>query len=536
MRKILAWRPDVLVLSLWAIVVGGTIVRFVGLDFGLPLTIKSDEGLVVDTARGMVERRSFEPGRFEWPNHLGIMATYLAFVFITPLWHGMLVEQAINEVEIGYFHLIARGVTAAFGVATIFLAYYIGKRFHKIVGVFAAALFAFMPHYVEESHYATPDVPLTAAVLAVVLAAMVYVNKPTMPMLLVMSLMTTLSIMAKYPGALGTVVIAAVVIAAAIRDRAWLRIPGHGIISALSVGVFLFILTPEMFTNRHVVLRRITNEARGTHLGADGLTFTEKLGFYAGNYFGYTGVIILVFSIAGVWFVIKNWRLDAIPLFIGGVFWVALSTLGLHWARWGLPMYITPLLLAALGAYFLLNLARSATKARRAATIGFAVVGGFALVTQVLASVATTGTFLREDTRQIALKDFDTRGITDQNTIYEGYTPFRARWFDTIFDDVVVRDGTVNVRDPDVRYVLLSSSMYGRFMAESERFPRENLIYELLDKDYELITTYRAESPGVSFPFSNIRAIAALQSLANTNQGATGGPTMKLYSVPNQSR
>jgi 4-amino-4-deoxy-L-arabinose transferase-like glycosyltransferase len=191
----------------------------------------------------------------------------------------------------------------------IILAYFIGKRFHRIAGVFAAAFVAFLPPYVEESHYATPDIVLTAAILAGVLAAMVYVSKPTIPLLLVTSLMATLSIMAKYPGALLTLVIAAVVIAAAIRDRAWLRIASHGAISIFAVGLFLFILSPVMFTNRHVVLRRITHEARSTHLGADGLTFPEKLIFYASNYFSATGVILLVLSIAGVWFLIRHWKL-----------------------------------------------------------------------------------------------------------------------------------------------------------------------------------------------------------------------------------
>lgn len=533
MRKTSNWRPDVVTLSLFAVLLGGTAVRFVGLDFGLPLTIKSDEGLVVDTAIDMVARRSFEPGTLAWPNHLGIMATYLAFVFVTPVWHGMLVEQAINEIEIGYFHLVARSVTASFGVVGIVLAYFIGKRFHRIVGIFAAAFVAFMPPYVAESHYATPDIVLTTAVLAGVLASMVYVNKPTIPFLLVMSLMTTLAIMAKYPGALLSVVIAAVVIAAAIRDRVWWRIVGHGAISIFSIGVFLFILSPVMFTNRHVLLRRISFEARDTHLGADGLNFNEKLAFYAGNYFNGTGVILLLLSIAGIWYLVKNWRLEAIPLVIGVIFWISLSSLGLHWQRWGMPMYITPLLLAALGAYFFLSEAQSRWPGKRSVTAGVATVLGIALVTQVVASVAQSASFLRLDTRVIALKDFEEREITRENSAYEGYTPFRARWFDTMFDDVEEQDGQLLTIDPTIQYVVVGP-MRGRFAAEPERYSDEMRVYQLLEEQYELLHVYTAQSAGFSLPFSNFRLIRAVQNIGNTAGGATSGPPIYVYGVPDR--
>ncbi len=526
-------RPDLLTVALWSVLLGGTIVRFVGVDFGLPLTIKSDEGGVVDTAIDMIDRRSFEPDFFSWPNHLGAMATYLAIVFVTPLWHGMLAEQAIGEIEIGYFHLIARSVTAVFGVVGIVLAYFIGKRFHRIAGVFAAAFVAFMPEYVAESHYATPDIVLTATILAIALAAMVYVNKPTVPYLLAMSVLTSLAIMAKYPGALGTVVIAAVVIAAAIRDRAWWRIVGHGVTSFAAVGAFLFLLSPVLFTNRHVVLRRLTAESRDSHLGADGLSFTEKLVFYASNYFSGTGIILLVLSIAGVYYLVRNWRLDAIPLFIGAVFWVALSTLGLHWSRWGLPMYITPLLLAALGAYFVVTVVRSRWESKRLINVGVAVVLGFALVTQVVASIATSASFLRLDTRLIALKDFEQRGVTEDNTAYEGYTPFRARWFDTIFDDVGEWDGKLIPIDVDVEYVVVGP-MQGRF--GGEEFAAEQRVYQLIDEQYPLLALYQSNSAGLSLPLSNLRLMSSLASIGNTALGATGGPTIKLYGVPENVR
>lgn len=519
-----------LTFSLLAVVVGGTLVRFVGLDFGLPLTIKSDEPIVVNGAMEMIERRSFEPDRFQWPNHLGIMATYLAYVFVTPLWHGILAEQAINELPIGYFYFVARAVTAVFGVVGIVLAYFIGKRFHRVAGVFAAAFVAFLPAYVKESHYATPDIVLTTSVLAVVLAAMVYVDKPRMSWLLVTSALTALAIMAKYPGALGTVIIAAVVIAAAVRDRDWLRIVKHGLVSLAAVAGFLFIFSPVLFTNRHRVLRAFARESRDTHPGMEPLSLTEKMSFYAGNYFAATGILLLLLALAGVWYLIKNPTLLAIPLFVGVVFWIALSTFGLHWSRWGMPMYITPIFLAALGAYFVVNELTKRWSNNRLLQAGVAVVVGFALVTQVVASVAVSASFLRKDVRLNALIDLTNRGITAGNSVFEGYTPFFANNLCTMWDEFEIVDGDLVPLSNQTAYVLTSSSVAGRF-TDPERYPEENVFYDLLE-EYPLVVDYGPQSPGFSLPFSNIRIVSALESMGNTARGASSGPVVRVFEVP----
>ena len=533
-RKILARRPDIIVVSLWAAILGGAIVRFVGIDFGLPLTIKSDEPVVVNGAIEMIERRSFEPDRFQWPNHLGIMATYLAYVFVTPLAHGMLAEQAISELPIGYFHLVARSVTATFGVAGIVLAYFIGKRFHRLAGLFAAAFVAFLPDYVRESHYATPDIVLTTTVLGLVLAAMVYVDKPRVSWLLVTSAITALAIMAKYPGALGTVVIAAVVIATAIRDREWLRIVKHGFTAVFAVGGFLFLFSPVLFTNRHQVLRALTRESRDSHPGQVSLNFVEKIEFYASGYFSATGVLLLLLAIAGLWYLFKNPSVMAIPLFVGVVFWVALSTLGLNWARWGMPMYITPIMLSALGAYFLVQQATSRFSGNRVIQAGVAVVLGFALLTQVMVSVATAANFLRKDVQLNALIDLSNRGITADNSVFEGYSPFFEVNFCSIWDEFEIVDGNLIPLNSDTEYVLTSTGVAGRF-TNPDLFPAEVEFYRMLEK-YPIVVEYRPSSPEFSLPLANIRIVGAIESMGNTALGASSGPVIRVFEVPGELR
>lgn len=532
MKALLSWRPDLVHLFLFVILVGGATVRFVGVDFGLPLTIKSDEPIVVGGVISMLERNSFEPDRFQWPNHLGIMATYLAVVFFTPLRYGISAEVAVAELELGYFHLVARTVTAIFGVAVIVLAYLIGKRFNRSIGLFSASLFAFMPHYVEESHYATPDMGLVMTVLAVVLAGILYYEKPGWLRLAGMAALAALSITAKYPGALTTLIIATVVIAAAWRDREWWRIVSHGVVSLVTIPVALFMLSPALFTNRGKVVRQLGFESRSTHLGADGLSFTEKLNFYFSYYMGGTGWVLLLLAAVGLVYVVARRSVIALPLLIGVVFWVALSTLGLHWTRWSLPMFITPLFFSAIGSFALIDFLKTRFSSHRWPWIvAFAAIGAI-LFSQVMSSVATSASFLRKDVRVIALADFAQQGITPDNTAFEGYTPFEPGGFGVIFKDFEVAGDTLVPLDDKIEYVVLSESMFGRYQAE-DQYVEEQEFYRLVDQNFTLIAEYRAETPSVSLPFSQFRTVSSLASIIQTAQGATGGPYMKVYQITN---
>ena len=530
MRALLSWRPDLVHLFLLVIVVGGATVRFIGVDFGLPLTIKSDEPIVVGGAISMLERRSFEPDRFQWPNHLGIMATYLALVFFTPLRHGISAEVAVTELELGYFHLVARSVTATFGVVVIVLAYFIGKRFNRSIGLLSAALFAFLPLYVIESHYATPDIGLVMTVLAVVLAGMLYYEKPSTWRLVASGFFAAVAIIAKYPGALTTLIIATVVIAAAWRDRRWWRIVSHGALSLVTVPVSLFILSPALFTNRSRVIRQLGFESRGTHLGADGLSFTGKLDFYFTTYMQQTGWILLALAAVGLVWLIQQRSVVALPLLIGVVFWVALSTLGLHWTRWSLPMFITPLFLSAIGSYALVDFLKTRFSSHRWPWV-VAVIGiGAILFSQVMSSVASSANFLRKDVRLIALEDFRNQGITPDNTAFEGYTPFEAGGFGVIFEDFEVVGDTLVPLSDTIEYVVLSDSMFGRYQAE-DQYAEEQEFYRLVDENFTLIAEYRGETPEVTVPLDNLRVMRAIRSIIQTAQGATGGPYMKVYQI-----
>lgn len=193
-------------------------------------------------------------------------------------------------------------------------------------------------------------------------------------------------------------------------------------------------------------------------------------------------------------------------------------------------MYITPIFLAALGAYFVVNELTKRWSNNRLLQAGVAVVVGFALVTQVVASVAVSASFLRKDVRLNALIDLTNRGITAGNSVFEGYTPFFANNLCTMWDEFEIVDGDLVPLSNQTAYVLTSSSVAGRF-TDPERYPEENVFYDLLE-EYPLVVDYGPQSPGFSLPFSNIRIVSALESMGNTAQGASSGPVVRVFEVP----
>ena len=261
---------------------------------------------------------------------------------------GMSVEAAFALDPVPFYWL-ARLVTATFGVATVFLAYLVGARYSRRVGLVAAVLFALFPAFVDHAHYATPDVPLTFAVMLLVYALMRYTGSPSWGTLMLASFATALAVAIKYPGAVGAVMIGLVVTATAIRDRAWTRIVVHG---AAAIGAclgFLFLISPTLFTNVRGVRRVLDAEATGGRLGHPDLGLLGSMRYYVETYLHFSGVGLAVLALVGLAAAVTRRRLDVVPWFTGLLVWVSLSALPTTWERWGLPMWTTPLLLGSVG-------------------------------------------------------------------------------------------------------------------------------------------------------------------------------------------
>lgn len=530
-------RPDWLTLTFLLTVVIGATVRFVGVTFDLPLITHPDEPKVVNAVVDLIERRSFEPREFTWPAHIVIMIGYLVSNVYSYLVLGMGPETALNVVGVEHWYLSTRIGVAIVGTVGIVLAWAIGARLKREIGVIAAVLVAFFPIFVHDSHLATTDVVLSVAVMAVILAAMVYLDSPKYPALVAMSFFTAFAIATKYPGLIAAGMIAVVVGIRAVTDKDWRRFIKHGFVALFALAASLFVISPVLFTRRHMVFRSVGNENKVTHLGADGLGYFEKLAFYWGEYYSATGWLLLVPFVVGIVAIIRFKIVQAVPLFTGALFWLLLSVLALHWTRWGMPMYVTPLLVSAVGVYYLFDWAlKRFSRFQGPVTVGLVVVSVVATANLIANSVATSAGFLVTDTRAIATTDFERLGITEDNSVYEGYTVHNTNAPWRVFDQFEEIDGQLVPLSDDFDYVVISSSMYGRYFAEA-RYEDEQRFYRLLEETYPLVAEYRAEGHSSSSHNPLVNIPRRVNYLLSVNAGdVTKGPTIKVFAVPDNVR
>jgi hypothetical protein len=515
-------------IALAVILLVATAVRVIGSRFGLPLLVHPDEWAVVDGVIDMARRNSFEPPWSLRPDHVEMKVDYLAFAAYAALFKGTSIEAAF-AVDPVPFYWIARLMTAAFGVATVALAYLAGARLSRRIGLVAAALFALFPPFVRDAHYATPDVPLTFALMLMIYVLMRYLASPSWASLLWASFAVALAIAIKYPGAVGALMIGIVVVVGAIRDRAWRRLVVHGAGSAAAVVGFLFVISPVLFTNLSGVRHELVVQSAGDRLGHPDQGLLGNLGFYLSTFARSSGVLLVLLSVAGLIVVVVRRRSEAIPWFTGALVWASLSTLPMTWVRWGLPMWVTPLLLAAVGFDYLAE--RFASGRQRWLPI---TVGAVVLLQLTVSTVAVVAGLLAPDTRGASLAYARSHGIRPEDSIFEGYTPFRPGTPKTFFGQVRRHgDGYRLTATPGkpASYVVLSSGMYDRVIG-NPAYPHRQRIYQWILDNGQLVDQFQpmtTSQPNALEPLSIVRNLRFIHDAA---AGGMSGPVIKILSVP----
>lgn len=158
------WREatDIKPATFWLVVVlaVAAVLRFWGLEHGLPYQLGIDEPQVMSRVLAMMRTGDLNPHFFDYPGlmfylHLGIAC--LRFLV------GAAGQEFRSLADLDITHLLpwARAFTAALGVGTVFLVHQVGMRWGARHALLAAGLMAVLPMHVRESHYALTDVPVT---------------------------------------------------------------------------------------------------------------------------------------------------------------------------------------------------------------------------------------------------------------------------------------------------------------------------------------------------------------------------------------
>ncbi|HYI51850.1 MAG TPA: glycosyltransferase family 39 protein [Microbacterium sp.] len=522
-------RWDAVTFALLATIVIGSILRFAGIMWGLPMLLHGDEAVIVDNAIDMIRRNSFEPAFFMRPDHLEIQLGSLAYQVWAHVFNGAS-PLALFAADPAPFYAISRGIVALFGSGMIVLAYLIGRPFSRPAGLWMAVAVAVFPPFVEHSRYATPDIPLTFTVMVVILGCVLYIRGGSWWVLVLACAGVALGITVKYPAALGSIMVAAaVIIDAATTRRPW-RIAIRGAASAGMVVAMTFLLSPVLFTNGAEVVRQLSAQNSDQHLGASGLNGAGNLGFYATQFLSHGGVTMVAFAAVGIVWAILARREDAVPLLLGGVYWLALSSLALHWDRWGLPMYLSVVLLAGLGFYGAWAASGRLGRSRTVVRWTVAVVASLTVLSLILGSCMQLAYAQAEDTRVASTRGIADLGATIENTAFDGYTPINPSGPGSVIQDLTVRDDAVVPRNPDRRleYVLTSSNMVDRYLADSRR-PEEQLLYTTIAETLPVETTWDSVGEAPPGPWVIDRLIGSVGYLIELAAGGLVGPDIVLY-------
>jgi len=521
-------RPDRIGWAVFAVVVAGAVLRFGGIGWGLPLQLHADEWVVVEGAIDMAQRNSFSPPFFFRPDHLETQLSYIAFQAWSHLFGGGSPE-ALFAVDEAPFYALARAVTALLGSASIVVAYFVGSSFARTTGLWSAVAVAFFPPFVEHSRYATPDVPLVFAILLTVLGAVRYIQNERWVWLVLASAGVSLGITAKYPALAATITIAAAVIIASVRSRRYLRIPVRGAAAVAMVLGFTFALSPTLFTNFSAVRAQLLQQNSTGHLGADGLDWGGNAVFYASTFLQHGGILLVLFAAVGLVAAVRERRWDMAPLLTGVVFWIAISALTLHWDRWGLPMFLTPLLLAAVGVDAAWRWTAGRSRPARLVVLVLAALSALSLVSGAVAQLASA---LAPDTRETAAADLRARGIEADDTYYDGYTPFRTDGPRNLASELQVVDGVVTPREgiDRMEYILTSSAMVSRYLNAST-MPEEQSVYSAI-RALPAETSWTSVGAPPASAWEPVRIWRSIDYIARVVGGGNSGPELILYRTP----
>ena len=195
-------------LLLFIILIAGTILRFAGITFGLPLLsnfyVRPDETLIVVPAVRLFAVWDY-PVLTAYPQLMTILTSaashlyYFLAALSNPARAGNMIADFAQNLS-AYF-LVARILSACAGSLTIYLVYALGREtMSRPAGLLAAALFATAPLAVRDAHFGVTDQILTmlAAATAWALIRCIKTDNRRFFYFLLSGCLTGLAVSAKY--------------------------------------------------------------------------------------------------------------------------------------------------------------------------------------------------------------------------------------------------------------------------------------------------------------------------------------------------
>ena len=498
-------------------------VRRIGVKHGFPLLTHPDEEAILLPVYEMTRNRTLNPGSFMRPNQILYLLNFLHL-------NGLSYLRFNQNLGITYpgnvltFHYYARMLISALGSLIPLIAYKIGKLFKPNFALPAGLVFAVFPLYAIESLYITPDIPITLFTLVIILFTLLYLKQGSEKWLYLAVFFSAVNTAEKYPGLISLSIVFLGVLLKYIETPGFTwRTHWSGLVKKglLIIGLFviaLFMVAPYLFIEFDMVTEAIRNEARTTHLGADNLGWGGNLWYYVQTFVEWSNILSILWISLGIFALVK-WRdKHALVLIYGALYWIILSRLALHWPRWSLPMYITPLFLIAIGITQFWQWIKTRPQTRPVAILILLF-----LAQQFIATVHISVAMSFTDTLVTSSIYCDENGVRPENSLYEGYTPLLP-------NKIKILEPQDLVTAQDIDFIVLSSEIYDRYEAEPERYVEKLAFYQSIRQNHLLIAEF-TPTPAAQNTFERLDDILfyAQKRLKLTTEERYKGQTIQIF-------
>ena len=234
------------------------------------------------------------------------------------------------------------------------------------------------------------------------------------------------------------------------------------------------------------IKRDVLSEARPHHLGADGLSFWGNLFFYQQVFLTSFSIVLYIFFLIGLLKIVSSFSKKPILkqinspqkiIFFGFfIYLIFISLLKLHWSRWIIPLLPLFSIIAALGLNsFLTKIKNNYLKA---------LILFLTFITPFTKALIYTKAITNSDNR-ILSKNWINYHLSGKKIAYEGYTsglPNGPRSLGHKSINFYIEN--------NYQYLVVSSAMYERYLAEPRRYQKNASFYKNLFQKHHLVIVF----------------------------------------------
>ncbi len=302
------WTNKTAFWALAGVMICAFVLRLWSLNWGLPYLYDHDETQLVLRIQPIFKTGDLNPHYFDYGsifyylNALAYVPYYLggwaAGIFHNPndIPYPSQLAMGVGITSMPSTYLLGRSVTLVFGMASVYMAFLIGRRVTGdwVVGLVAAFMMAISPTCVVYSRLITPNMFLVFFILLAVWGAIKIYDENTTGAYVLAGVATGLVASTKYNG----VVVLGVIALACLLRGGWRGLKDRRLLMAFGLSaVAFFVTTPFALLDYQTFLTDVRNQAiqySTGHAGMEG----DTVGWYASFLWTQEG-LVSVFGIAG---------------------------------------------------------------------------------------------------------------------------------------------------------------------------------------------------------------------------------------------